>query len=171
MNWFISLLYWLINNPHRHLKSNQPFEDWCSLNYECYSIHLHNTDCSIQQSAAKTWNEFGCYSCIRPSLQKNTLSSTQRTEINCYASRTSSHGRYWTCYDTLLNAEHHIFSRFIFVWPFCWHHGISAIYRSHYLEEGLLYMGREWRVTCALSMNVWKSVSNSWKKKWRRNME
>lgn len=40
---------------------------------------------------------------FRRSLRKNTLCSTQRTEINWFASRTSSRGRYWICYNIPVN--------------------------------------------------------------------
>lgn len=51
--------------------------------------------------------------CFRRSLRKSTLSSIQRTEINWFASRTSSHGRYWICYNIPVNRMQ---QTYIFLW-------------------------------------------------------
>lgn len=160
-------------------KSHQPLNVSMPLNISCVHPQLtgdHNIQHKIRLICFRCLRESRevqlLYNfCFRRSLRKSTLSSIQRTEINWFASRTSSHGRYWICYNIPVNGMQQTYICVNFMWPVCWHHNIYGIYRSHYWVEASLSTGRGWLMTCGLSTSVWRNASNSWRRRWRRSTE
>lgn len=110
------LLLWSVNIN----KSHQP------LSVSMPRIHTqHNGGDNIQHKIRdicfkclrKSWELFWFFFLIwfRRSLRKSTLSSTQRTETNCSASRTSSPGRYLICYNILLDVMQQTYTCVTFI--------------------------------------------------------